>query len=289
MTHWPSMRDSVRESMRAAAFGLLVLAGCASAPSAPELPMDDDVPAAPQRQAMGAEGFEQRGGERARQAGRPGQRAAAAPTGANKTERRPAHREYRERLNETQQLISQVVPDRMQRGAQALKRGELDAAAAHYLAALALAPDNMQAADALRGIERERNRRSYLGKASRVTLARRPANDARTAASPDRNTLEHAAMLAGDGELDDAISLLERQLAADRRNTAACQLLADVYAQKAEKQAPRDKPGAIASLEKSLRLDASNARTMERLRQLKGGTGTTLMPVAAREGCNGSR
>ena len=281
MTHLPFMR--------AAAFGVLVLAGCASAPSAPDLPKDDDVPTTPQRQATGADGFEQRVRESALQLGRQGQLAEAATSWEILTVLRPDHREYRDRLRETQELISQVVPDRMQRGAQALKRGELDAAAAHYLAALALAPDNPQAADALRSIERERNKRSYLGKASRVTLARRPANDARIAASPDRNTLEHAAMLAGQGELDDAISLLERQLAADRRNTAACQLLADVYVQKADKQAPRDKPGAIASLEKSLRLDASNARAADRLRQLKAGNGATVMPVAAREGCNSLR
>jgi len=275
--------------MHAAVFGVLVLAGCGSTPSSPEPAMDDDTPSVPRRQATGGEGFEQRVRERALQSGRQGQLAEAAIAWEILTVLRPDHREYRERLSETQQLISQAVPDRMQRGAQALKRGELDAATSHYLAALALAPDNPQAADALRGIERERNKRSYLGKASRITLARRPASDARTAASPDRNTLEHAAMLAGEGELDDAISLLERQLAADRRNVAACQLLVDVYLQKAEKQAPRDKPGAIASLEKSLRLDGSNARAVERLRQLRGGNGAALTPVAAREGCNGSR
>jgi len=275
-----------RPVMRAAVFGVLVLAGCASAP---ELPPDDDVPTAPQRQAAGVEGFEQRVRERALQSGRQGQLAEAATSWEILTVLRPDSREYRDRLYETQQLINQAAADRMQRGALALKRGELDAATSQYLAVLALAPDNAQAADALRGIERERNKRNYLGKASRITLARRPVNDARMAASPDRNTLEHATLLAGQGELDDAISLLERQLAADRRNVAACQLLAEVYVQKAEKLAPRDKPGAIASLEKSLRLDASNARAAERLRQLKGGNGATLTAVAAREGCNGPR
>lgn len=274
---------------RAALLGMLALAGCASTPPPPAVTMDDEVVPLPARQAVGADGFEQRLRERALQAGRQGQLLEAATSWEILTVLRPGQREYRDRLEETRQLIDQALPDRLQRGAQAFKRGELDAAAAHYIAALALAPDNAQAADALRNIERERNKRSYLGKASRVTLARRPANDARVVTATDRNALEHAAMLAGQGEYDEAIWLLERQLAADKRNTSACQLLAEVYVQKADKQATRDKPGAIASLEKSLRLDGGNARALERLRQLKGGNGPAVTPVAAREGCNGSR
>lgn len=275
---------------RAALLGMLALAGCAAAPSPPATTMDDEVAPLPPRQAaVGADGFEQRLRERALQAGRQGQLSEAATSWEILTVLRPGQREYRDRLDETRQLIDQALPDRLQRGAQAFKRGELDAAAAHYIAALALAPDNAQAADALRNIERERNKRSYLGKASRVTLARRPVNDARVVTATDRNALEHAAMLAGQGEFDEAISLLERQLSADKRNTSACQLLAEVYVQKADKQALRDKPGAIASLEKSLRLDGGNARAVERLRQLKGGNGAAVVPVAAREGCNGSR
>jgi tetratricopeptide (TPR) repeat protein len=274
---------------RVALLGMLALAGCASAPAPPAVTMDDEVAPLPPRQAVGADGFEQRLRERALQAGRQGQLLEAATSWEILTVLRPGQREYRDRLEETRELIDQALPDRLQRGAQAFKRGELDAAAAHYIAALALAPDNAQAADALRNIERERNKRSYLGKASRVTLARRPASDARVVTAPDRNALEHAAMLAGQGEYDEAILLLERQMAADKRNTSACQLLAEVYVQKADKQATRDKPGAIASLEKSLRLDGGNARALERLRQLKGGNGPAVTPVAAREGCNGSR
>jgi tetratricopeptide (TPR) repeat protein len=274
---------------RVALLGMLALAGCASTPAPPAVTMEDEVAPLPPRQAVGADGFEQRLRERALQAGRQGQLLEAATSWEILTVLRPGQREYRDRLEETRELIDQALPDRLQRGAQAFKRGELDAAAAHYIAALALAPDNAQAADALRNIERERNKRSYLGKASRVTLARRPASDARVVTAPDRNALEHAAMLAGQGEYDEAILLLERQMAADKRNPSACQLLAEVYVQKADKQAPRDKPGAIASLEKSLRLDGGNARALERLRQLKGGNGPAVTPVAAREGCNGSR
>jgi hypothetical protein len=43
-----------------------------------------------------------------------------------------------------------------------------------FLSVLALQPDHAQAADALRAIERERNRLQLLGKFSRLTLERRP-------------------------------------------------------------------------------------------------------------------
>lgn len=283
---------SVR-SLCAAMLGAVVLAGCASPPATPSSSADDEAASPlPARRATGVDGFEQRLRERALHFGRQGQLAEAATAWEILTVLRPEHREYRDRLDEMRQLIGQVVPDRMQRGAQALKRGELDTASSHYLAALALEPDNAPAADALRSIERERNKRGILGKASRVALVRRAVNDSRAATAPERNTLEHAAMLAGQGELDEAVLLLERQLAADKRNTAACRLLSDVYLSKAEKQAPRDRSGAIASLEKSLRLDPGNARAAERLRQIKGGNGSAsgsalpVIPVASREGCS---
>ena len=175
-------------------------------------------------------------------------------------------------------LVDTLLPDRLQRGAQALKRGDLDAAAVQYLGALSLQPDHAQAADALRQIERERNKRSYLGKHSRLTLTRRAVTEAQMAnpapAVPlDRNEVEHAAMLATQGELDDAIALLERHLSIDKRDAAACQLLADVYFQKAEKQLPRDRAAALVSFEKGMRLDAGNPRVTARLKPLKNGNG----------------
>ena len=76
-------------------------------------------------------------------------------------------------------------------------------------------------------------------------------------------------MLASQGELDDAIGLLERRLVVDKRDTLACQLLADMYYRKAERQLPKDKAGARASLEKSLKLDAGHARAAALLKQLQ--------------------
>lgn len=282
----------------------MALAGCAVAIAAcsmaPPLP-----PAAPvaitelplaqaQAQAQPVTSFEQGLRDRAASQGRQGRLADAAVSWEILSVLRPEDQEVRDRLGDTRRLIDAALPERLQRGAQALKRGELDAAAAQYLAALALQPTHAQAADALRTIERERNRRNFLGKPSRFTLMRRYAGAAPpsvAAKALDRNELEHAAMLGTQGEFDAAIALIEHHLSIEKRDPAACRLLADTYAQKAEGLLPTDKAAAIASFEKSLRLDASNARASARLRQLKGGPGAAPANAtgSVREGCNSGR
>ncbi|HET7863582.1 MAG TPA: hypothetical protein VFL86_04175, partial [Burkholderiaceae bacterium] len=89
---------------------------------------------------------------------------------------RPDVAEYREQCTKIQSQIDAAVAERLQRAGQAQRRGELDAAAQGYLAVLALQPDHAQAADALRTIERERNKRNVLGRAARLAAgARAPA------------------------------------------------------------------------------------------------------------------
>lgn len=262
---------------RAAWLATLALAGCGSVPpSAPPAPADEIAAMAARMPAPGSV-FERRLRDRALSQGRQGRLADAAVSWEILTVLRPDAPEYRDRLADIRQLIETTLPDRLQRAAQAQRRGDLDAAAVHYLAALSLQPDHAQAAEALRQIERERNRRGYLGKHSRTTLTRRAMTDAMANAAPavplDRNEVEHAAMLATQGELDDAIALLERHLLLDKRDAAACELLADVYFQKAEKQLPRDRAAALAAYEKGMRLDGSNPRVGARLKALKNGNG----------------
>ena len=51
-------------------------------------------------------------------------------------------------------------------------------------------------------------------------------------------------MLGSQGEFDDAIALIERRLARYGPDPKACQLLADMRMQKAEKQLDRNAPDA---------------------------------------------
>lgn len=278
---------------------MLLMAACTTAPPADpsSKPLDDDAPPPASLASSSAPAFEQRQRDKAVALAKQGRLADAALAWEILTVLKPDSAEYRERLADTQRQIEAAAADRTQRAAQAQKRGELDYASSLYLSVLALQPEQAQAAEALRSIERERNKRNYLGKYSRLTLARRATVDAEVATTPkksigvptDRNELEHASMLATQGEFDAAIALLERHIATDRRDEAARQLLADVYYQKAEKIAFRDKPGAMAALEKSVRLDANHTRAAAKLKQLKSPVAAQPAPamVAPRPAANG--
>lgn len=260
-----------------------LLAACGSVPP-PQAPVDGPQDE-PSSQAVVSQApahvFEQRQRERAASLARQGRLADAAVAWELLTVLRPESPEYRERLAEVRRQAEAAATDRMQRAAAAYKRGELDNATVHYLSVLAVQPEHAQAAEALRSIERDRNKRYYLGKLSRITLTRRATQESEVAAAPrrlqpgaaDRNDLEHATMLATQGELDTAIQLLERHLAADRRDDGARLLLAEVYYQKGEKLAARDKASAIATLERCVRLDAAHARATALLKELRGGNG----------------
>lgn len=259
------------------------LVGCAG--TAPTDAADARVK--PEAVSPASSGFEQQYRDRAASATRQGKLAEAALAWEVLTVLRPQARDAQDALASTRRQIDAAVAERLPRAAQAQRRGDLDGATQHYLAVLVLQPDSATAADALRSIERERVKRQQLGRASRLIFARRVGNAAAvapdkaaaaaattstTAASPsaDRNELEHATILARQGEIDTAIGLLEKRVAANRNDRAALGLLADLYERKAEDLlAARNTTGAIDLLEKSLRLAPGDARVVERLRQLR--------------------
>ncbi|OWQ48338.1 hypothetical protein CDL60_07120 [Roseateles noduli] len=241
--------------------------------------------------------FEQAQVQRAQEQVKDGQLADAAWTWEALTVLRPDNAGYRDSLAATRQQIDAGVTERLDKAKAAHKRGDLDGATTQYLSALSLQPDNETAADALRALEKERNQKSYLGKPARVTLrkaatppvAAKPAatpkaqattkaqaatagaaakEPPQAAAGPDPNQLEHIAMLAAQGELDEPIRLLERRAPQDRNDPSAKRLLADLYVRKAEKLAVIDKSGAIMVLQKCLRVDPKNARATALMRQL---------------------
>jgi tetratricopeptide (TPR) repeat protein len=252
----------------------VITAGCGSTPQAPAVAVQSEAPrVAPPEPPSPAAVFEERQREAALMAQRQQRLADAATAWDILTALRPDVVEYRERLLETQRQIDSAVANRLPRGVQAQQRGELDTAMQHYLAVLALQPHNAAAADALRAIERERNKRNYLGKYSRNTLTRRAMSDAEMPQAAgrlaERNKVEHAALLADDGQFDDAIRLLEARLASDRNDRDAQRLLASVLLRKAEALAATDRVAAIALLERSVRLDPGEPRARQRLKELK--------------------
>ncbi len=381
-------------------------------------PVGERAPDAPPPVVRGPVGdFELAQFQRAKDLEQKGQWAEAAWAWEVLTVLRPQEPSYRERLLAVQGQIDAGVAERMQKAQQAQAKGDLDGATQHYLSALSLQPDNTKAADALRAIEKERNKRSYLGTPSRITLRRaaepkpltpaqakaaaakeareakeaaareakeakeaarlaakdaakesskdvakdatkdggkdgvksaakgEPKGDAKLAAKPaagdgtakdtgkdagkdavktaaakpaakeagaakdatadpgkdgatvsagkgadaagrvagagagaatagsataagsDRNELEHIAMLSAQGEVDEAIALLERRSAQDRRDPSARRLLADLYVRKAERVAMTDRAGGISWLQKCLKIDGKHPRALALMRQ----------------------
>ena len=191
---------------------------------------------------------------------------------------RPHEPSYTLALTQVRAQIDHEASTELNAAKAARQRGAIDEATTRYLAVLGLQPDNVAAADALRAIEREHNQRDHLGRYARLTLGSRTNKDSKdslqtgspaaTALSAQRNDLEHAALLAGQGEFDDAITLLNQRLKARPQDTSAKELLADVYFAQAEALAPRDKDKAIAALRKCLQLQPRYAAARNRLAQL---------------------
>lgn len=141
-------------------------------------------------------------------------------------------------------------------------RGDLDSAVKHYLDVLAVAPHDAGAADALREIERARTRRGN------VVVARTAPTPSAKPASP-RNDLEHASLLAAQGEFDAAIAMLAPQALGAKPDPQARTQLADIYWRQALRFEARDRAQAIAALQRCLQLDPHHAAAAEKLKALR--------------------
>ncbi|NRF66438.1 hypothetical protein HLB44_05530 [Aquincola sp. S2] len=273
----------------------VLLAACGSAPPAPPAAAGAPAPTAAPAPATtgGVEAFERRQRAKADVAARQGRLGEAVLAWEALVALRPEQRDYRERLAAMRALVQSTLAERLPKADAAARRGDSDGATQLYLSVLVIDPQHEGAADALRQLERDRNKRQPPGaRFAREASARRTAADAAARpptskpvpasaarADADRNAVEHASMLAGQGELDDAIALLQAPAAGQRSDTpAARKLLAELLVQKAERIATTDRPGAIAALERSLQLDAAQPTVRQRLQLLREG-GTLPAPA----------
>jgi tetratricopeptide (TPR) repeat protein len=253
-------------ALACAVIGLTLLSACTSTPTG-----------SANKAAAGSPNtaFEQQELDRANLLTRQGKLAEAALSWEVLTVLRPDVPRYADRLHQVRDQIERSATELANNARQAQRRGALDEAAQRYLALLAIKPDDSAAAEALRGIERERIKRDSLGRLSRVTVAghmvqsaARSDGEAANALSAERNDLEHAALLAGQGDFDDAIALLSPRLKAKPKDDAARALLADVYYRKAQGLADVDQAGAITAIGLCLQLDGSHASARSLLAQL---------------------
>lgn len=187
----------------------LCLAACSSTP--PREPAG--VMSLPAETDSSLAAFERTQQERALQFTQQGRYAEAADVWEVLMLLHPDMPVYREKVEQAQVKAESDAGDHLRRADQARRRGDLDIAQTQYLMVLQLQPDHAQAADALRAIERERNRRSYLGRLSRVTLGKRggggteAAPAAKAAASAPQNSAEAS---KGNGRAAEVLKPVKR-------------------------------------------------------------------------------
>jgi tetratricopeptide (TPR) repeat protein len=272
-----------RSAAAALAGLLLLLAACTTPPGAPspraepppsgQVQRSTDLPTPPQRRLAAIELFEQNHRTAAEIAAAKGRWNEALWAWDVVLALKPDDADAQAGRRKAEASAQAAVVDRLPRAAQARSRGDLEQATRLYLEVLALRPGHAEAADALRTIERDRSRRQAVGPFARAMVPgsasaakNAPARSARAAGT--RVDLEHASLLAGQGEIDAAIALLQPAPGAQRLDAAARALLADLYVKQADKLVASDKAAAIRALRQGLRTVPGHAAASSRLRQL---------------------
>ena len=256
--------------------GATLLVGCATAPlpapaAAPAVPAAEPKPAA----SSGRAAFERGQQQRAAEAERQGRLAEAAWAWEVLTLLNPERSDWVAQRQRVGQLMQGRVANALAQAQQDRQRGDLDRATRGYLLVLSLLPEHGGAADALRSIERERNERQFLGRLSRLTIPRstspegsvRGAADA-TATPESRNLAEHATLLAAQGEIDGAITLLSAPATLRAADPALKRLLADLYFRRAAALPASQSAQIVAALRECLRLDPTHEGAAVRLKAL---------------------
>jgi tetratricopeptide (TPR) repeat protein len=181
--------------------------------------------------------------------------------------------EARSTQTQARSAAAAAAVERLPRARLAQQRGEWDTATRLYLEILVMVPEHAVAADALREIERARTRRGNVaGYRSAFAMPMRTAPRASSAdanGGPDRNDLEHASMLASQGELEAAIALLRPLATGAGADPAARAQLADLYFRQAQALEAKDRDGAIAALERCLQLAPGHRQAAAKLRTLR--------------------
>jgi len=254
----------------------LLLSACASRQAPPAAPADVPAVAPAPAQTVDAQlaVFEQQQKLRAHRAETEGRWADAALAWQVLALMHPGDAQIGVQLAAVRGQIESRLSERRAAAEAARQRGDLERAAEAYLDLLALVPGQRAAADALRQIERERNRRSQVARAARLQPPRGnatvPGMAAGSSADPaDRsNSLrEHATMLARQGDVDGAIQMLTNA-ARWRQQPALKSLLVDLYVQKAESLRQRQPQAARAAVDAALAIDRRHSAAQALLRQL---------------------
>jgi tetratricopeptide (TPR) repeat protein len=186
---------------------------------------------------------------------------------------RPDEQTYQHKLKETRGRIVRLVEERQRRAEEARKRNDGDQMVLWHLKTLAIDPDHAGAAQALREMDRERTRRTYLSRGPRApgtpnmtaqvlfpnesaqrsaTPAVKPAPRKPAPGLPTPADLDAGIILYRQGELTSSVESLQRHLQRMPNDGPAKRYLGDAYAglaQRAMQQGQKEQ--ALALYEKA--------------------------------------
>jgi hypothetical protein len=208
---------------------------------------------------------------------------------------RPDDTSLPQRRQLAEQSAQALASERLRLAKLAQQRGDAEAAQRNFLEVLALQAaaanpaDAAQAADGLRTLERDRVTRQHLGVSARSTFMRAPMAATRSSgkgSASGRNDVEHASLLAAQGDVNGAISLLKPVAATSNNDAGARRLLGDLYLRQADALWPQQRSAAITAVENGLLADPSNKSLRERLMQWK--TAPTAAKAVARSASSAS-
>jgi tetratricopeptide (TPR) repeat protein len=162
-----------------------------------------------------------------------------------------------------------LAAERLRLARAARTNGQIDVASRLYLEALALVPGQLEAANALRMIEHNRARRQAIGSvAGALVSPDATRSEAQARAAARRLDLEHASLLADQGDIDAAVALLLPTTTRRSGDASRRKLLAELLLKRADQLAASDPAAAIESLRQSLRWQPGLAGARARLQQL---------------------
>jgi tetratricopeptide (TPR) repeat protein len=260
------MSGGIAARRRVALFSAMLLACCAQVPAPPEAAS----PAVQQATGGGAASaqtararpfpprelpLDQRERERAQTLMQENRHAEAAQHWEVLQLLHPEQPAYTEKLAEARSRATLAAAHHVQDAQRARGQGQTERAAALYLRALSADPANADAAQGLREIQSESDRRAYAGapRGNAETPQRGGSRSAPSAA--ERRDLDSGIMLLHQGDSAAAVQALESYLRRYPRDDLGRRTLQDAYAEQARRLTQDGKKEqALAELEKALEL-----------------------------------
>ena len=244
--------------------GLALLAACAEVPPVPAPAPAVRVSAHDEKVNRAVAKHQQL----ARQYKQSGDLAGAAAQWQILTVLAPHDETFRRELAETRAAIDRRVRENLAAGTAALKSGETDRAAEAMLKVLALDPDNAEAAQVLRDVEKRRLARIQAGRAARVGGIAAAANSTSRPAMPrppasdtgDAYSLEQPLEMFGAGDTVGGLRDLRQFVDANPNDKAARNRIgAAVYERAKELEAQGQREQALSMYEQAISLRGDTA------------------------------